>query len=406
MVRPESGGELMGEPLLLTLEPDQVAVDPGEMTRATARVENRAESLDTLSLSLEGLPETWYTLTVRALALFPGDREEVRLALHPPPDAQPGEHAFRLLASSQDDPGRQATAAGRLRVGRELLSPGPPEPPPTDEDERPGVTVLIRTPEVELRPGDQLEVLLRVQNTGEAADRYHLSILGLDPRWVHLEPTSLSLSPGEAEELSLVLSVPPRAGAPGQYDYVLRAVSGRFAGVRAEARGTLRVRPPAAGEGAGQQVAAEQVRLQAAADADQPQPPAGAPAAAGEAPARMRTARNTMGMIFALGGVGVLFSLGQGDVEVDLLVWIAAVVLGAVFWNRAGRFLAQPTQAHLEALQTPFKVFVGAWILAALATLVVWEELVPGAMLGVVLFLAASYFMNQFLEDGKALLAS
>lgn len=61
---------------------------------------------------------------------------------------------------------------------------------------------------VEVSPGDKGFVSIAVTNTSSVIDAYSVQVFGLDPEWVEVEPSRLSLFPGETSSVSIHLRLP------------------------------------------------------------------------------------------------------------------------------------------------------------------------------------------------------
>lgn len=83
-----------------------LVIQPGETVEAKVNLHNLGQSIDQLNLSVEGLDSDWYTLPVSSVALFPNDKDELKIVLNPPKEAQTkaGSYPFRLKVSSQANP--------------------------------------------------------------------------------------------------------------------------------------------------------------------------------------------------------------------------------------------------------------------------------------------------------------
>jgi hypothetical protein len=89
-----------------------------------------------------------------------------------------------------------------------------------------GASVTLVTPAVEVEPGQEVTVEVRVRNTGTVVDEFALDVLGDSAGWAAAEPATISLFPG-AEGSSKVVFRPPRvASTPaGLVPFGVRAAS-------------------------------------------------------------------------------------------------------------------------------------------------------------------------------------
>ncbi len=72
-----------------------------------------------------------------------------------------------------------------------------------------GATALLSEESLSVEPGGETRCEIRVRNTGSIVDQYTLEVLGDTATWVHLEPGTLSLFPGDEGVASLAFR-PPR----------------------------------------------------------------------------------------------------------------------------------------------------------------------------------------------------
>jgi hypothetical protein len=86
--------------------PKSLVTRPGETAEAKVTLHNLGQSIDQLNVGIEGLDSGWYTLPVSSVALFPNDKDELKIVLSPPKDAKikAGSYPFRIKVSSQANP--------------------------------------------------------------------------------------------------------------------------------------------------------------------------------------------------------------------------------------------------------------------------------------------------------------
>lgn len=87
-----------------TVEPKTLIITGGENIEATATLRNAGQGIDQLSLAIEGLDQSWYTMPVSSVALFPNDQDKIKLVFHPANAAnlKAGSYPFRLKVTSQE----------------------------------------------------------------------------------------------------------------------------------------------------------------------------------------------------------------------------------------------------------------------------------------------------------------
>ena len=109
---------------------------------------------------------------------------------------------------------------------------------------------------------------------------------------------------------------------------------------------------------------------------------------------QMKTARSVIGLIGGIGFVAnILFSTDADEIEVDIFVWGAAFLAAGVFWYLAGPFLERPTGEQLKRLRLAGNAFTALWVLGAIATYAVWEELLPATYAGIGVGILGSFLV-------------
>ncbi|MFO7996826.1 MAG: hypothetical protein R6U93_06790 [Dehalococcoidia bacterium] len=102
----------MSNKIELAVTPNNFTLAAGEIMEAIATIRNLGQSVDQLTISIDGLAPGWYTLPVSSAALFPNDRDNLKIVLHPPkaPETRGGSYPFRVNVISQENPTEKATA--------------------------------------------------------------------------------------------------------------------------------------------------------------------------------------------------------------------------------------------------------------------------------------------------------
>lgn len=95
----------------VTVESKSLVIKPGETAEARVNLHNLGQSIDQLNVSVEGIDSSWYTLPVSSVALFPNDKDELKILLNPPAGVQTkaGSYPFVLKVSSQANPEETTT---------------------------------------------------------------------------------------------------------------------------------------------------------------------------------------------------------------------------------------------------------------------------------------------------------
>jgi len=113
-----SGGNAAFQPVRLAATPDAAHTAPGGRGVITVSVRNASSIVDRYRIAVDGVPDEWYDLDKRVIALFPGTEERVTLALHPPTGTatMAGAYAVTVRAVSEDDPTAQGAVVVPLTV--------------------------------------------------------------------------------------------------------------------------------------------------------------------------------------------------------------------------------------------------------------------------------------------------
>jgi uncharacterized membrane protein len=74
----------MSSKIEVTVTPQAFTLAAGDTTEAIATIRNLGQSVDQLTISIDGLAPGWYTLPVSSAALFPKDQDNLKIVIHPP----------------------------------------------------------------------------------------------------------------------------------------------------------------------------------------------------------------------------------------------------------------------------------------------------------------------------------
>jgi hypothetical protein len=85
---------------------ENLSVTSGEVIKTSLAVTNSGNAINQFTFRLEGLPTEWYSLSVASTTLFPNDRFELGISIHPPLDGQikPGQYPCQLIIYCQENP--------------------------------------------------------------------------------------------------------------------------------------------------------------------------------------------------------------------------------------------------------------------------------------------------------------
>src|SRR4030042_1905161 len=98
--------------------PKSLVTRPGETAEAKVVLHNLGQSIDQLNVGIEGLDSSWYSLPVSSVALFPNDKDDLKIILSPPKNGkiEAGSYPFHIKVSSQANPGETATVDMNIEI--------------------------------------------------------------------------------------------------------------------------------------------------------------------------------------------------------------------------------------------------------------------------------------------------
>jgi uncharacterized repeat protein (TIGR01451 family) len=108
----------MSDKIKVTLSPTALEVNAGESVELTATIHNRSQVVDQFTIALEGLAPTWYGFSVASVSLFPGDKDQIKVTIHPPKTAETkaGSYPFTVRAISGADQEQSTGAEASVEV--------------------------------------------------------------------------------------------------------------------------------------------------------------------------------------------------------------------------------------------------------------------------------------------------
>ncbi len=98
--------------------PKSLVTRPGETAEAKVALHNLGQSIDQLNVGIEGLDNGWYSLPVSSVALFPNDKDELKIVFNPPKDTKikAGSYPFRIKVSSQANPDETSIVEAAIAI--------------------------------------------------------------------------------------------------------------------------------------------------------------------------------------------------------------------------------------------------------------------------------------------------
>jgi hypothetical protein len=234
----------MPDPIVVSLDPAHLQLQPGGKASAVIIVKNRSEEVENFSLSLEGVPSTWGEITPQQLSAFPFQEVRAQISVHPPDGTQAAIYRLTICAKTQDEAGAEGRGLLEVEVpaapvietdmtvqAAKVQSAKPdqvnvPRPIPTPARPQTAVQIELRVePSTDKPlPPPALQWKLRLKNAGNVLDTFGFSFNGIPQNWVSIDPVETQLYPGE-EGTSLLVVQPPADTKAGSYPFTLRAFS-------------------------------------------------------------------------------------------------------------------------------------------------------------------------------------
>lgn len=200
-------------------------VEPGGTVFATAVIHNRGRVVDLVRLSVTGIPESWVSFSEGTMALVPGTRETVTLVIQPPlsPQSLAGEYDFGVVVASGEHD-REAVAFGKLTV------------------------LPFDATELHLMPiRGKRDFTVTARNKGNALATYVLSGIDDEAQFVYDFPQpSIELRPGEEKRVPVRVKRTRRQwfGRPSFVPFRVVAAPTGGTAPAVEALGQLTIQPP------------------------------------------------------------------------------------------------------------------------------------------------------------------
>ncbi|MPZ49096.1 MAG: hypothetical protein GEU75_07310 [Dehalococcoidia bacterium] len=240
----------------LTLSPKRVewrgAAQGAETITLTVR--NVSSNDAAYKLTLEGLPNGWYTIADQ-LSVQARQATDTPIVINPPAQGRRGNYTLHVTATLVGEDGVRGDARSTFVVaapaspqtGQRTVSPVVVEEPP--EEERTGPPAM--PPEVRLGPRSTFrfgpgevtaQATITIANNSALIERYLVFVRGIDEDWYQLDMPEVSLQPGASIPVPLRLT--PRTGAQfpaGDYSFRVRVAPLKYPDSFAEVAGTLSI---------------------------------------------------------------------------------------------------------------------------------------------------------------------
>lgn len=108
----------MPNKIQVTANPSSLVAKPGDIVEANLALHNSGQTIDQLTINVEGLDDDWYNLPVSSVALFPNDEDNLKIVLEPPKTNKisAGSYPFHVKVSSQADPEEITTVEMSIEI--------------------------------------------------------------------------------------------------------------------------------------------------------------------------------------------------------------------------------------------------------------------------------------------------
>lgn len=188
---------------------NQHSVHPGEVTTYLLNVTNIGNSNDTILLTMDGTGSSWATLSQDTISLSEGAYSEISLEVDVPSDASDGAYQITITASSQSDSQKSDIVTTITTVSSGTVY---------------GVSLTSDMNSKTTYPGGYVTYTIKVQNTGNIEDTFSITKSGSNSDWGTLSKTSVILSPGSNEDITLTVNIDDGA-SEGNYPIDVKATS-------------------------------------------------------------------------------------------------------------------------------------------------------------------------------------
>lgn len=202
----------MTKKIVVSFSQYTISLEAGANIKSTISIINRGSVVDQFSVEVEGLEESWYTLSASSVKLFPGGQESITLTIHPPKESssKAGKYPFSVKAASVENPKETATELGTLEIqpyhefGAELH--------PTQRVTR-----------------GEADFQLNIRNKGNSREKFKFNAQdeqgGCQFRF---EDDEVKLDPGDSGKVGLWVAAKsrPKFGAKKQYSFQVDVVPG------------------------------------------------------------------------------------------------------------------------------------------------------------------------------------
>ena len=180
-----------------------IATCPSNTGLFVAQVGNSGSSTEIYTLGLSGAASGWASVAPAGFALGASQAQDVYIYVTPSSNAQAGNYPLTLTVSS-------GSSSQNLLFNYEV-------------EVCHDISLTTQINELSVCSGNSASYSLNLRNDGQWEDTFDLAVSGEAGSWSSLSRNSVSLAPGESEQVS-VLVTPPRADV-GVYSLAVSATS-------------------------------------------------------------------------------------------------------------------------------------------------------------------------------------
>ena len=180
-----------------------ISTCPSNTGLFVAQVSNPGSSTEIYTLGLSGAASGWASVAPAGFALGPGQSQDVYVYVTPSSNAQVGNYPLTLTVSS-------GSSSQNLLFNYNVESCY-------------DISLTTQVNELSVCSGNPASYVLNLRNEGQWKDTFDLAVSGEAGPWSSLSRNSISLVPGESEQVS-VLVTPPRNNV-GVYSLAAAATS-------------------------------------------------------------------------------------------------------------------------------------------------------------------------------------
>ncbi len=184
-------------------------ISAGESTIYSINVENTGDTEDTYTLTISGEHSDWGSLSEGWPTLPPGSSQGISLEVSVPPGTADGSYDIDVTATSNNDPSTTSTVSTTTDVTSVVTY---------------GVHLSSGQTAKTTHPGESVIYTITVENTGNTDDTIDITKSGANSHWGTLSQSSVFLSSGDSEDITLTVDVPSDASG-GDYPIFVKGTS-------------------------------------------------------------------------------------------------------------------------------------------------------------------------------------